>query len=162
MDMGKKLALNSWRKPSEFASRFYRTTTRRFMDAKIRSTPTKRSSSRWRKRSPARDISTRAKRMLVNRNHLFTFLTHEGVGPTNNRAEQALRPPVQWRKFRFDNQSDPGEGFTERILTVFGTTGIRDGFAEAGMLNLIKEFDGPVPFHRKGVRRFRLTFHERH
>jgi transposase len=67
------------------------------------------------------EVRTRAKRMLDNWAHLFTFLTHEGVEPTNNAAERALRPAVQWRKLCFGNQSDSGERFTERILTVTRT-----------------------------------------
>jgi transposase len=67
------------------------------------------------------EVRTRAKRLLDNWDHLFTFLTHEGVEPTNNRAEQAIRPAVQWRKLCFGNQSDAGERFTERILTVTRT-----------------------------------------
>jgi transposase len=67
------------------------------------------------------EVRTRAKRLLDNWSHLFTFLTHEGVEPTNNVAEQALRPAVQWRKLCFGNQSDEGERFTERILTVTRT-----------------------------------------
>jgi transposase len=68
------------------------------------------------------EVRTRAKRLLDNWNHLFTFLTHEGVEPTNNAAEQALRPAVQWRKLCFGNQSEDGERFTERILTVTRTS----------------------------------------
>jgi transposase len=66
-------------------------------------------------------VCTRAKRLLKNWEHLFTFLRYEGVEPTNNRAEQALRPPVQWRKICFGNQSPDGERFTERILTITRT-----------------------------------------
>lgn len=66
-------------------------------------------------------VRTRAKRTLKNWPHLFTFLTHEGVEPTNNAAERALRPAVQWRKISFGNQSSQGERFTEHILTVTRT-----------------------------------------
>ncbi|MBP8646750.1 MAG: transposase [Syntrophobacteraceae bacterium] len=41
--------------------------------------------------------------------------------PTNNLAERAIRPAVQWRKLCFGNQSEAGERFTERILTVTRT-----------------------------------------
>jgi transposase len=71
--------------------------------------------------SPDAAVRTRAKRMLKNWDHLFTFLTHEGVEPTNNTSERALRPAVQWRKLCFGNQSEAGERFTERILTVTRT-----------------------------------------
>jgi transposase len=71
--------------------------------------------------SPDAAVRTRTKRMLDNWTHLFTFLSHEGVEPTNNSAEQAVRPAVQWRKLCFGNQSEAGERFTERILTVTRT-----------------------------------------
>jgi transposase len=75
--------------------------------------------------SPDPAVRTRAKRTLGNWPHLFTFLTHEGVEPTNNPAELGLRPPVQWRKLCFGNQSEAGERFTERILTVTRTCQLR-------------------------------------
>lgn len=71
--------------------------------------------------SPDKEVRTRAKRMLDTWPHLFTFLTHEGVEPTNNAAEREARPAVQWRKICFGNQSNAGERFTERILTVTRT-----------------------------------------
>lgn len=66
-------------------------------------------------------VRTRAKRTLKNWDHLFTFLLHEGVEPTNNTAERAIRPAVQWRKICFGSQSAAGERFTERLLTIVGT-----------------------------------------
>jgi transposase len=66
-------------------------------------------------------VQKRARRFLKNWDHLFTFLSHEGVEPTNNAAERALRPAVQWRKICLGNQSQEGERFTERILTVTRT-----------------------------------------
>jgi hypothetical protein len=68
-----------------------------------------------------RSVRTRARRMLKQWDHLFVFMIYEGVEPTNNSAESALRPAVQWRKICFGNQSDSGERFTERILTVTRT-----------------------------------------
>ena len=52
---------------------------------------------------------------------LWTFVRVEGVEPTNNAAEQALRPAVLWRKGCFGADSAAGNEFVERILTV-GTT----------------------------------------
>jgi transposase len=66
-------------------------------------------------------VRTRAKRTLKNWEYFFTFLKHEGVEPTNNAAERAIRPAVQWRKNCFGSQSDTGERFTERLLTVVRT-----------------------------------------
>ena len=52
---------------------------------------------------------------------LWTFVDVEGVEPTNNAAEQALRPAVLWRKGSFGTQSAEGSRFVERIMTVAAT-----------------------------------------
>ena len=38
--------------------------------------------------------------------HFFTFVYEEGVEPTNNAAERALRTAVQWRKIMFGTRSE--------------------------------------------------------
>ena len=45
----------------------------------------------------------------------------EGVEPTNNAAEQALRHGVLWRKTSFGTQSASGSLFVERMMTVVTT-----------------------------------------
>jgi transposase len=55
------------------------------------------------------------------RNHLWTFVDVEGVEPTNNAAERALRHAVIWRKLSFGTQSAKGSRFVERMLTVIET-----------------------------------------
>jgi transposase len=52
---------------------------------------------------------------------LWTFVGVEGVEPTNNAAEQALRPAVLWCKGCFGADSAAGNDFVERILTVAST-----------------------------------------
>ena len=52
---------------------------------------------------------------------LWTFAHVDGVEPTNNAAERALRPAVLWRKGSFGTQSDAGSRFVERIMTVAAT-----------------------------------------
>lgn len=52
---------------------------------------------------------------------LWTFVREEGVEPTNNAAEQAVRPAVLWRKGCYGTQSEAGSRFVERILTVVTT-----------------------------------------
>ena len=52
---------------------------------------------------------------------LWTFLEVEGVEPTNNASERALRHPVIWRKLSFGTQSPRGSRFVETILTVIET-----------------------------------------
>ena len=52
---------------------------------------------------------------------LWTFARVEGVEPTNNVAERALRPAVLWRKGSFGADSAAGSQFVERLLTVVAT-----------------------------------------
>ena len=52
---------------------------------------------------------------------LWTFVVVAGVEPTNNAAEQALRPAVLWRKGSFGTHSAAGSRFAERMLTVSAT-----------------------------------------
>ena len=52
---------------------------------------------------------------------LWTFARVEGVEPTNNVAERALRPAVLWRKGSFGADSEGGSRFAERLLTVVAT-----------------------------------------
>jgi transposase len=52
---------------------------------------------------------------------LWTFAEVEGVEPTNNAAERALRPAVLWRKSSFGTRCEAGARFVERILTVVAT-----------------------------------------
>ena len=49
---------------------------------------------------------------------LWTFARVEGVEPTNNGAERALRPAVLWHKGSFGSDSEAGSRFAERLLTV--------------------------------------------
>jgi transposase len=52
---------------------------------------------------------------------LWTFVRVEGVEPTNNAAERAIRPGVLWRKGSFGTQSAPGARFVEAMMTVVAT-----------------------------------------
>jgi transposase len=52
---------------------------------------------------------------------LWTFVHSEGIEPTNNAAERALRPAVLWRKGSFGSDSEAGPRFVERLLTVAAT-----------------------------------------
>jgi transposase len=61
------------------------------------------------------------KELVEHGAHLWTFIDVEGVEPTNNAAEQALRHAVIWRKLSFGTQSRSGSQFVERMLTVIET-----------------------------------------
>ena len=52
---------------------------------------------------------------------LWTFVRKEGVEPTNNTAERALRHGVIWRHTSFGTHSPDGSRFVERMLTVRAT-----------------------------------------
>jgi hypothetical protein len=57
---------------------------------------------------------------------MWTFVDVDGVEPTNNDAERAIRPAVTARKASFGTQSDRGSRFIERMLTASGTLARRD------------------------------------
>lgn len=52
---------------------------------------------------------------------LWTFSRVEGIEPTNNTAERAIRPAVVWRKSCYGTQSATGSRFVERMLSVRAT-----------------------------------------
>ena len=59
--------------------------------------------------------------ILPRKDHLWTFLDAEGIEPTNNAAERALRSAVILRKLSFGTQSSRGSRYLERILSVSET-----------------------------------------
>lgn len=67
------------------------------------------------------DVSNLARALFVHHAHFFTFVYADGVEPTNNAAERALRTAVQWRKIMFGNRSPEGELAVARLLTVART-----------------------------------------
>ena len=52
---------------------------------------------------------------------LWTFTNIDGIEPTNNPAERALRGPVIHRKLSLGTQSTNGERFAERALSTAAT-----------------------------------------
>src|SRR5262245_19766215 len=61
------------------------------------------------------------KRLNKQRDHLFTFLDHDGVDATNNLAERQLRPAVIARKISCGNKTQKGAR-TWQILTTMDAT----------------------------------------
>ena len=49
---------------------------------------------------------------------LWVFIYRENIEPTNNVAERSLRFGVIWRKLSYGTQSETGERFVERVMTV--------------------------------------------
>ena len=52
---------------------------------------------------------------------LWTFARAEGVEPTNNASERALRHAVIWRRISGGTDSAVGSRFVERMLTAVAT-----------------------------------------
>jgi len=73
--------------------------------------------------SPRREPSEEAVRNRLNkqRDHLFTFLDHDGVDATNNLAERQLRPAVIARKISCGNKTRKGAR-TWQILASLAAT----------------------------------------
>jgi transposase len=72
---------------------------------------------------------------------LFTFLEHDGVEPTNNSAERALRTGVQWRRICFGNRSAEGELATSHPPTVSETCDLQ-------RLNILAYLSAAIACHR--------------
>jgi transposase len=81
-------------------------------------------------------VSGSCKNILKHEEALWTYLTVQGVDPTNNHAERELRGFVLWRRrcfgsFRscsrcihspeFGSQSERGNDFAERVMTISHT-----------------------------------------
>jgi len=76
--------------------------------------------------------------ILPRKEHLWTFLEVEGVEPTNNTAERALRPAVIYRKLSFGTQSASGSRYLERILTVSETCRLQHRNAYAYLIEAMR------------------------
>jgi transposase len=68
----------------------------------------------------ARTAAT-CRELLAGETHLWTFVRVEGVEPTNNHAERALRHGVIYRKLSGGTDSESGSRFVERMLSVVAT-----------------------------------------
>jgi transposase len=67
------------------------------------------------------EIAGMCRELYTHRDWLWTFLEVDGVEPTNNVSERALRHAVIWRKLSFGTQSAHGSRFVATILTVVET-----------------------------------------
>ena len=66
-------------------------------------------------------VSGSCENLLAHWDAMWTFVENTAVDPTNNHAERELRRLVLWRKRSFGSQSERGDRFVERILTVTQT-----------------------------------------
>jgi transposase len=88
------------------------------------------------------DVRNLATAFFVHNQHFFTFVHEEGVDPTNNVAERALRTAVQWRKIMFGTRSEQGERAVERLLTIVRTCQLQQ-------LNALAYLTAAVTAHRR-------------
>lgn len=88
------------------------------------------------------DVRNLAYAFFVHNQHFFTFVHEEGVEPTNNSAERALRTAVQWRKIMFGTRSDQGERAVERLLTIVRTCQLQQ-------LNALAYLTAAIAAHRR-------------
>jgi transposase len=70
---------------------------------------------------PCAGTAGTCKELLALEPALWTFVRNEGIEPTNNAAERALRHAVQWRKTSYGTDSELGGHFVENILSVVAT-----------------------------------------
>lgn len=74
---------------------------------------------------------------------LWTFLGTEGVEPTSNAAERALRKPVIQRKITLGSNSGKGLRFTERMLSISET-------CRQSQIHLQGYLERAIVSHRRG------------
>lgn len=77
---------------------------------------------------------------------LWTFTMIDGVEPTNNPAERALRGPVILRKVSLGSQSNNGERFVERALTAAVTCRLQHRSLFTYLSDLITAHRSSDPF----------------
>ncbi len=80
-----------------------------------------------------------------HREWLWTFVDHEGIEPTNNTAERALRPAVIYRKLSFGTQSESGSRFIERMLTVSETCRLQNRSIYDYLVSAVRAHFGQQP-----------------
>lgn len=92
------------------------------------------------------DAGKFARRVVRQLDSLWTFLEHEGVEPTNNRAERSLRFAVLWRKRSLGTRSEKGNRWVERILSFKETCRLRAKATFPLLVELIRNhFTGTEP-----------------
>ena len=94
--------------------------------------------------SADKDVANLALALMQHFEKFFAFLRHEGVEPTNNVAERALRCAVQWRKISFGSRSAHGEVAVARLLTVTRTCRMQNRAPLDYLVSALR-------FHRKAL-----------
>lgn len=86
------------------------------------------------------DAGKLARQIVREIDSLWLFLEHEGVDPTNNRAERALRFGVLWRKRSLGTQSEKGNRWVERILSLKETCRLKAKSTFQTLANLFESY----------------------
>jgi len=86
------------------------------------------------------DAGKLARRILRELDSLWVFLDKSGVEPTNNAAERALRFGVLWRKRSYGTQSEKGNRWVERILSLRQTCRQRSQSTFPILVNAISSY----------------------
>jgi transposase len=91
-----------------------------------RMAPVQKDIERLLRKAAACPHGAKAREILKLKDALFTFVEVEGIEPTNNAAERALRPAVVYRKTSFGTFSESGSRYIERIMSVVQTCKAQD------------------------------------
>lgn len=86
------------------------------------------------------DAGKLARQIGREMDNLWTFLDHQGIEPTNNRAERALRYGVLWRKRSLGTQSDKGNCWVERILSLRETCRLKNKATFPVLVDCVRSF----------------------
>jgi transposase len=86
------------------------------------------------------DAGRLARQIVREIDSLWLFLDHEGVEPTNNRAERALRFGVLWRKRSLGTQSEKGNCWVERILSLRETCRLKSKSTFQTLVECVQSF----------------------
>ena len=81
-----------------------------------------------------------SRRLVKEMESLWLFLSEPEVEPTNNRAERALRFGVLWRKRSLGTQSEKGDRWVERILSLKHTCGMHGIPLYPRLVQIISDF----------------------
>ena len=78
---------------------------------------------------------------------LWTFLKEEGIEPTNNSAERAIRPAVLWKKRSFGVESERGGQYAEAMLSINATARLNEVNSVKFLREVIRtsRLNAPVP-----------------
>jgi transposase len=101
----------------------------------------------YNEKSPLAKTVRTCREILKLEPSLWTFVFTNDIEPTNNAAEQALRPAVIWRRTSFGSQSASGSQFVARLMSVVASLKAqgRDIWDFLTLVFRSARFDLPLP-----------------